>query len=134
MGFMDNLKAQLGNALAGVTGEQGGVLNGVMGMINSHPGGLAGLVQTCEKQGLGGVCRSWIGTGPNQTITPEQIQQVLGNEKIQAFAREHNIDMNQVSTQLAQFLPMVIDKMTPSGTIPATGQAPAAPAAPATGS
>ena len=124
MSFMDNLKGQLDSALASVGGAQGGALNGVMAMINGHPGGLNGLVQTFEQQGLGGVAQSWVGTGPNQAITPEQIQQVLGNEKLQAFAQEHNIDMNQVSTQLAQFLPMVIDRMTPHGTIPPAAAAP----------
>jgi len=124
MGFMDNLKGQLTSALEGATGQQGGLLNGVMVMINSHPGGLSGLVQSFQQQGLGGVVQSWISTGPNQPITAEQIQQVLGSEKLQAFATAHNIDMTQVSAQLASVLPMVVDKLTPHGTLPKAEAAP----------
>jgi len=132
MGFMDNLKGQFTSALEGAAGEQGGLLNGVMAMINSHPGGLSGLVESFKQQGLGGVVQSWISTGPNQPITAAQIQQVLGNEKLQAFAAAHNIDMNQVSAQLATVLPMVVDKLTPQGTVPPANAAPVV--APPTGS
>ena len=132
MGFMDNLKGQLTPALDGATEQQGGLLSGIMVMINSQPGGLSGLVQTFEQQGMGGVVRSWVSTGPNEPITAAQIQQVLGNEELQAFATAHGIDMNQVSAQLATVLPMVVDKLTPQGTVPVPGAAPAA--APPTGS
>ncbi len=124
MGFMDNLKGQVGAALTNAAEKQGGVAAGVLNMVNSHPGGLAGLVQAFQQQGLGGVIQSWISTGPNQPITAEQIQQVLGNEKLQAFATQHGIDTAQVSTQLAQLLPMVVDKLTPHGTVPPAAGAP----------
>ncbi len=128
MGFMDNLKGQLtsavGGALGGALGQQGGLVGGVMNLINNHPGGLAGLVQSFEQQGLGAVARSWVSTGPNQPITAAQIQQVLGTEKLQAFATQHGLDLTQVSAQLAQILPTVVDKLTPQGSIPPAASAP----------
>jgi len=125
MGFMDNLKGQLGAAVTNAVEAHGGLTASVLNMVNAHPGGLAGLVQSFQQHGLGGVVQSWISTGPNQPVTAEQIQQVLGNERLQAFATQHGIDTGQVRTQLAQLLPIVVDKLTPHGTLPA--ETPVAP-------
>jgi len=127
MGFMENLKGQVGAALGNLATQHGGMAASAMALINEHPGGLSGLVQTFEAQGLGGVVSSWVGTGTNQPITAAQIQQVLGNEKLQAFATQHGIDVNQVSTQLATLLPQLVDQLTPHGTVPPAAAAPATP-------
>lgn len=121
MGAFDGILNQVSGALGGMSGQQQGFAGSVINMINSQPGGLAGLVQSFESKGLGSTVSSWVGTGANQAITPQQIQQVLGNEQLQKFASEHNIDVNQVSTHLAQILPVVVDKLTPNGQVPQGG-------------
>ena len=114
MGLLDDME---GKALQRVAGSYP-AMSAVMEMINNHPGGLSGLLQTFHDQGLGAVASSWVGTGANQTISAEQIQSVLQNQHIQAFAAKAGVSPDQASSMIAQFLPMVIDKLTPNGQVP----------------
>jgi uncharacterized protein YidB (DUF937 family) len=119
--LFDNVLGQVSNAIGGMSGQQQGLAGSVINMINSQPGGLSGLVQTMHEKGLGEVAKSWVGTGQNLAITPDQIQHVLGNEQVQKFANEHHIDVQQVSAQISKILPVVVDKMTPNGQLPQGG-------------
>jgi uncharacterized protein YidB (DUF937 family) len=103
-----------------------GVLGGVLGaemtsMVTSaieRHGGLPGLVSQFEQQGLGGVVHSWIGTGPNQSITAEKLQQLLGSTTVQQLAAKFGINPQVLLQQLSQALPQAVDKMTPAGVVP----------------
>jgi uncharacterized protein YidB (DUF937 family) len=75
-------------------------------------------VQAFHEKGLGGVVNSWVGTGANQSITAEQIQSVLGNEHIKEFAAKAGIPPEQASAKIAEYLPQVVDKLTPNGQLP----------------
>lgn len=88
---------------------------------NAQGGGLGGLVQSFERMGLGQIISSWIGTGQNLPISPEQLQQVLGQGRIGQIAQSLGLQPDQVATQLSQLLPHVVDQVTPSGQMPAEG-------------
>jgi uncharacterized protein YidB (DUF937 family) len=90
----------------------------LMEMIHSQPGGLSGLLQNFREKGLGELVTSWVGTGQNLPISADQIQHVLGSEQVQQFAAKLGIPSGVVSSQLAQLLPLVVDKLTPSGEVP----------------
>ena len=45
-------------------------------------GGLGGLVEQFRRGGLEDLIRSWIGTGANKPISPDQLQLALGPEKV----------------------------------------------------
>jgi uncharacterized protein YidB (DUF937 family) len=45
-------------------------------------GGLAGLAEQFQRGGLGDIMNSWIGTGANQSISPDQLGGVLGSDLI----------------------------------------------------
>jgi uncharacterized protein YidB (DUF937 family) len=114
MGLFDSIENAALGKVAGSNPEAAAVLQ----MIQSHPGGLNGLVQSFHDNGMSGLVNSWTGTGPNQTATAEQIQQVLGSEKVQALAQKLGISPEAASSTLAQVLPTVIDKLTPNGSVP----------------
>jgi len=114
MGLLDNLESMAMSKAAGSNPAVAGILE----MIQNHPGGLNGLVQSFHQNGLGGPVNSWTGTGENQPATAEQIQQVLGSEKVQAFAQKMGVTPEAAGSTLAQLLPTVIDKLTPGGTVP----------------
>ena len=116
MGIFDEVTSLLGNA----GGQAGGAMAVVQGLLN-QPGGLQGLVQKLQDGGLGDQVKSWIGTGQNLPISAEQIQQVLGSPQLAALAGKFGIDPQQVAAQVAQFLPGVIDKLTPNGQLPQGG-------------
>lgn len=122
MGLLDELVGKASSMLGGGEGEQSGLVGGVMEMLaNKETGGLGGLVQSFQEKGLGGVISSWIGTGENLPVSGEQIQQVLGSDMVQNLAAKAGIAPEEVSGKLAEFLPGIIDKMTPDGTIPEGG-------------
>ena len=80
--------------------------------------GLGGLLGKLEQAGLGDIARSWIGTGPNQSIDPHQLGSALGNEAIAVLASKTGISADVLQAQLAKYLPVVIDHLTPHGHIP----------------
>jgi uncharacterized protein YidB (DUF937 family) len=82
-------------------------------------GGLSGIVDMLGKSGLGAQAASWVGTGNNLPISPEQITQALGNGTIADLAAKMGIDAKDVSGGLAQYLPDVVNQLTPDGAIPA---------------
>jgi len=93
-----------------------------MGLLtNKETGGLDGLMQTFKQKGLGEVISSWVGTGNNAAITPEQVQEVLGSDVIQQLAEKSGVSFEAAKAQLAELLPSLIDKVTPEGKIPEEG-------------
>jgi len=115
MGLLDSV---LG-AMSGKPGEGGGA-NALIGMIGSviqQNGGLQGLASKFSQNGAADVFASWVGTGQNQSVSGNQIQQALGSEQVRALASKMGIDPAQASTLLAEYLPKVVDKLTPQGQI-----------------
>ena len=122
MGLMD----QLGQAAGGMLGGQGGqnsLLQAVAGLLgkDSSIGGLAGLVQAFQKNGLGEIVDSWVSTGKNLQVAPNQIEQVLGSDLLSQLAGKAGFSSGAASSQLAGILPDLVDKLTPNGKIEAGG-------------
>jgi len=108
MGLFDGL-------IGGLVGaEMATVVNG---LIQKH-GGIQGIVDQFEKQGLGATVQSWIGNGPNQPITAEQIHQALGAGGLKDLAAKAGLSTQDLAAKLSAILPQVIDKMTPDGKVP----------------
>jgi uncharacterized protein YidB (DUF937 family) len=97
------------------------VLTTLLNAVNSHPGGVTGLLEAFQKQGLGGVVNSWVGTGANQAVSPEQVQSALGDQQVQDIASKLGVSPQDASSHIAQWLPAVIDHLTPNGQAPAAG-------------
>ena len=108
MGMFDGL---LGGA---VGAEMATVVNG---LIEKH-GGIQGIVAQLEQQGLGATVRSWVGTGANQAITPDQIHQVFGSDVVKELAAKVGLSPDVLAAKLSQVLPTAIDKLTPTGAVP----------------
>ena len=120
MGLFDNLEGALGSGAVNsvLGGSSNPMASHLLEMINNHPGGLSGLIQSFHDQGLGGVVSSWVGTGQNLPVSSEQIQQVLGNERVQQLAAKAGISPEMASSALTQLLPTLVDKLTPNGQVP----------------
>jgi uncharacterized protein YidB (DUF937 family) len=87
-----------------------------MDMFNEH-GGLSGLIEKFKEGGLGEQAASWVGKGENLPISPDQISSVLGSGAIAAMAAKFGLTPEMLSNQIAQHLPGMVDKMTPSGEV-----------------
>ncbi len=85
-------------------------------------GGIEGLIEKFHQSGLGDVVSSWISTGQNQAIKPDELSKAFGAENIQILAKESQVSEGQGEGILSVLLPILIDQMTPNGQIPEQGQ------------
>jgi uncharacterized protein YidB (DUF937 family) len=115
MGLLDSI---LG-AVSGKTDGPGGAaqLIGVLGGLLAQSGGLQGLANKFAQSGQGNAFQSWVGVGENQPISSDQIQKALGSEQVKALAAKMGIDPAQASNFLADYLPKIVDKLTPEGKV-----------------
>ena len=81
-------------------------------------GGLGGLLDRFQKGGQGPAIDSWIGHGPNQPVSPGQLGSALGPDIIKTLAQKSGMSEEDLTRQLSQVLPGVVDKLTPQGRIP----------------
>ena len=108
MGMFDGL-------LGGIVGA--GMVSVVNNVLEQH-GGVQGVVNQFEKNGLGPTVRSWVSTGPNQSISPEDVHRTLGPELLQQLSQKSGLSVEELTEKLAHLLPQAVDKLTPDGAIP----------------
>lgn len=127
MGLLDGLAGQLISQIAGGSGTGGNqyakLIPVVLEMLQGKGGGagLSNLVQNFNSNGLGDVMSSWISTGQNLPISPNQLQQALGGDVLQQLMGKTGLSQSDLTSQLSGLLPEVVDKLTPSGQIPDGG-------------
>ncbi len=131
-GLLDMVGALLGkNPAAGsagvsaATGAPGG-LGSVFGGTAAGSvltAGLASLVREFQDRGQGGAAQSWIGTGPNQAIAPNDLASVLGGETVDTLAKQTGMGRPDLLASLSQHLPQLIDLLTPNGRLPTEQEA-----------
>jgi uncharacterized protein YidB (DUF937 family) len=81
-------------------------------------GGLGGLLNKLQQGGLGNVTNSWVGSGQNQPVSPSQLGSALGPNIIKTLAQQSGLSEDEITKQLSQLLPGVVDKLTPNGRLP----------------
>jgi uncharacterized protein YidB (DUF937 family) len=110
-GLGDLLKGGLGGLLAG--GAAGSVLSG----------GLNDLLKQFQQNGHGEVAQSWIGSGPNKTISPDNLEDALGADRINTLSSLSGMSRDDLLNGLSQQLPDVVDQLTPDGRLPTDQEA-----------
>ena len=100
--------------LGGTAGAE--ILQIAQGLI-AKQGGVQGIVDKFEQTGLGSVAKSWVGSGPNQAVTSDQVTQAIGPEAIKALAAKAGMTPDALAAKLSEYLPGAIDKLTPNGKV-----------------
>jgi uncharacterized protein YidB (DUF937 family) len=122
MGLLDDVLSMASGSLSsgGVPPAQHATgLAAILEYVNSpQVGGVAGLQKMFQEGGLGNVISSWIGTGQNQAVSADQLQNVLHSGALQQVAQKAGIDPTQLTGMMASLLPHLVDKMTPNGEVP----------------
>jgi uncharacterized protein YidB (DUF937 family) len=90
---------------------------GILGGLLAQSGGLQGLASKFAQSGQANAFQSWVGMGENQPISSNQVQNALGSEQVNAIATRMGVDPAVASTFLAEYLPKIVDKLTPAGKI-----------------
>jgi uncharacterized protein YidB (DUF937 family) len=106
-GLEDLLRGGLGSLLAAGTAA-GSILGG----------GLNDLVKQLQQSGLHEEANSWIGTGPNKTIDPNDLAKALGADQINAMMEHSGLSRDELLEGLSRHLPQVVDQLTPNGKVP----------------
>jgi uncharacterized protein YidB (DUF937 family) len=86
-------------------------------------GGLGELVKKFQQAGQGHVAQSWVGTGPNGSINPSDLEKAVGADTLDALSRQTGMPRDQLLAELAEHLPQTIDTLTPQGRIPTDHEA-----------
>ncbi len=113
MGLFDSLA---GSMLGKLGGEKGAIAQVAVDLFNQN-GGLPGVLEKFKAAGFADEVASWVGKGANLPISAEQITQVLGSATIQTAANKLGINADEISTKIAEYLPQVVDRMTPNGEV-----------------
>ena len=114
-GYQESAMGLLDGLFGGVVG--GEMVSVVNGLIEKH-GGVQGIVSQLEQNGVGATARSWIGNGPNRSISPDQVHQAFGVDTIKELAATAGMSPQDLASKLSTLLPQVVEKLTPNGAIP----------------
>ena len=115
MGFLDSILG--GQNRAGDDTGGANPLLGVLAGLLAQSGGLPGLLSKFTQAGHDDKVKSWISTGENEPIAPDQVRNVIGQDQLSAIASKLGVDPAQASQLLAKFLPNMVDKLTPNGQV-----------------
>ena len=124
MGLLDSLVgAALGGQQGGQAQSAGGidpqVLMGIVGALMNSSGGLSGILGKLQQGGLGDAAASWVGTGANQSVSPDALGGALGPDLMGMIAKQLGGNQQEAAGTMADLLPGLIDKLTPQGQVPA---------------
>jgi uncharacterized protein YidB (DUF937 family) len=115
-GLGDILKGGLGN-MGGLGGSLGGLLaGGAGGSVLSQ--GLNDVLKQLEQNGHGDVAQSWVGTGANKQISPEDLGKALGDETTASLAEQAGLSKVELLQGMSQQLPHLVNQLTPDGRVP----------------
>jgi len=92
-----------------------GSSGGVGGVLSS---GLRELVERFQKNGRGDVAQSWVKSGPNKDIEPDDLKSAIGPDALAALAQRTGLTPEEVLRRLSQQLPSAVDQYTPDGRLP----------------
>ena len=119
-GLGDILKGGLGNMggnMGGLGGSLGGLLTGgAAGGVLSQ--GLNDVLKQLEQNGHGDVAKSWVGTGANKQISPEDLGKALGDDTTTSLAEQAGLSKVELLQGMSQQLPHLVDQLTPDGRVP----------------
>jgi uncharacterized protein YidB (DUF937 family) len=114
MGLLDNIKAMAGGASS--SGDQASVATELMSAVQQHPGGLSGILQNFQQNGMGDHVNSWQQPGQeNQPISPDQAQQGLGSGVIDSIAQRTGLSPTMVKGAAAVIIPMMVAHFAENG-------------------
>ena len=115
---------------SGTGGSLGDLISSGLGSLfggssagNNLSGALGNLVNDLQNSGQGRVAQSWVGTGPNQPISPASLESALGSDAIDQLARQTGMDRDQLLNGISQHLPDLVDRLTPKGRLPTSEEA-----------
>lgn len=123
MGLLDNMLGAAAQSLGQSNGSATNWVALISGLVanGSTQGGLVGLLQQLQASGLGDQVQSWISTGGNLPVSGDQLASALGGAGglLGQLAQQAGVSPAEAGHQLSQWLPQIVDKLSPDGQLPA---------------
>jgi uncharacterized protein YidB (DUF937 family) len=116
MGLLDDAVGALGGK-----GGSGSAIVGALGGLVESAGGVQGIMSKLQASGLGDKAQSWVGTGDNEAISPDEVKRALGPDEVRNAAQRAGVSEDEAATGIAGMLPQLIDKVSPDGKLPDLG-------------
>ncbi len=113
MGLFDSVAGAMMNK---VMGDKGPLAKLAMELFQQY-GGLPGILQTLKAGGLETQVDSWIGQGANLQVSAQQVGAALGSAVLAGMAGKLNMTTDELSGKIAEYLPDVINQLTPNGVV-----------------
>lgn len=101
----------------GIPTKAGRLLPALLDQMRAYPGGIAGFLSALRQGGLGDAVSSWLGTGPNRAVSADELRQAMEPGMLQAITSQSGEAEEGVLQSLTTLLPLVIDKLSPNGTL-----------------
>jgi uncharacterized protein YidB (DUF937 family) len=116
----DPLSSILGGLTGGSgagTGAGGNVMLQLALTMLQQNGGLESVLGKFRQAGMGAQADSWVSSGQNMNISPDQLQQVFGSGALNDIASQLGVSQNQAGSAVSQMLPELINQLTPQGQV-----------------
>jgi nucleoid-associated protein YgaU len=121
--FDDLLRGALGAAAKDPQKGSAGLVEGILDFLQQPgTGGIEGLAKALAQRGLAEQAQSWIGTGANKPVSPNDLLEALGRSRVDAIGKRAGLSGPLAAGALAAVLPALIDKLTPDGRAPSGPQ------------
>lgn len=115
MGLLDGLIGQVAGQVLGGGNNNNAVAFKLLQGLMGQSGGMAGVFQKLQAGGLGNALASWVGNGANQSVSADAIANAFGSDLMSKVAGNAGMETQEASGVLAQFLPNIINNLTPNG-------------------
>ena len=119
MGLLDSLTGALGGSLGQVEAAAMPALISTV-LAKTNLGDLQGLATALQQGGLGNQVQSWLGSGGNLPVTPDQLRSALGSDQVKQLAQHFGVSPDAALKLLSEHLPGVIDQASPNGAMPSS--------------
>lgn len=122
MGLLDSLISGAVSQMLG-GGNKANLINLVLGMLQGGGGGtqagggLGSIIEQFTRAGFGQQAQSWVGTGANMPIGPEDLMKVFGQGQLQQWGQQLGLNPQETAGSLSSVLPEIINQLTPKGQV-----------------
>jgi uncharacterized protein YidB (DUF937 family) len=111
------------DTLKGMIGKSGGTdaMGQLASMLTGKGGdgmGLSRLLEQFKSAGLGDKAASWVGTGPNESLSADEVEKAIGPERLDAMSKKTGQSVESLKGDLSDLIPKAVNKLTPDGKVP----------------
>lgn len=115
--FMDSQ----GSGNAGSNLDPGALTSALSALSGGNDGSdgidIASIIGSMQGAGMADMLQSWLGDGQNQGISGNQISELLGSDKISAFASQLGLSEDEAIGGLQDAMPQMVDKASSGGSL-----------------